>query len=436
LEYRKYISGVTEEDLDYFQKQCPFARVFSDELSLFRNAVSEYPGSFWIIVDKEKKILFAERTSNTRSLEDVVASLPRERSRDSTDRDAFATISLGSYAPVSFARRVYTTADERFVAVVLDRANCVIVCELSTGVQRTVRLDSATKKSMIGLLTSTQVGSTDTLMILANAYDNYRLCIRFNMRTCQLDTIDVDDVLTDSVVNWSTRAAYSPRAQVVITSPFYLSQHRPLRDSDPLYVGLTVTRSSNDKKSRLMKYPVGIPGEYTVYSWTGLTNPAFRLADVESDVVYTWPANCESVYGWSPSNPSVYEEYALVNLPLHYRVYKKEFPYGADRDVMNSEYNLRSFPEDVLVSNDLIGVIWTNYTFSDTLTEGRQYAIGFGYHIQERLADNTWSVVAQGQLEENERLTFAAHGASMIRSHQEGKYLRVFRQSLRLQQKE
>lgn len=429
LEYRKYIAGASDDELEYYKRECPFATILSDELSLYRRAVSSYSGSFWLVVDNDRRILFSEKTSNTLTLEEVLSALPASLAVQDTAHGRLASIPLGQYSPLVDTRRVYQTEDTNTLAVVLDVANCVILHDVESRRTRYIRLDSALSRSLIGLLHSTQVGTSDTLMILANDYRNYRLCVRFNMRTGEVDTIPVVDLLTDTdaAVYWATSAAYSPRAQVVVTSPFRMSNHRTLKPTESLNVGLPL-HSNSAAKYDVIQYRNELPSEYTTFSWTGLTNPAYRLQDVATDVICSWPANCERVYCWSPSaDGSTTTVHKIENLPPYYRVYKKEFPYGSDRSERNKEYALRSFPVDVFVRDSVLGVIFSNYTFSDTAAGGREYSVQLGYHVQTSAGDGAVRVIVQELLSEGVSATFATDTKSILISRKTGRSLEVTR---------
>jgi len=427
LEYRKYIAGASDDELEYYRRECPFAIVVSDELSLYRKAVSSYSGSFWLVVDNDRRMVFSEVTSNTRTVEELLPVLPATSDAPSSSQDHIATIPLQDYSPLVDNRRVYQTADTSTIAVVLNSANCVILHDVEAKRTRYIRLDSALGRSMIGFLHSSQVGTTDTLMILANDYQNYRLCVRFNIRTGDTDTLPLKDLLTDSAVYWATSALYSPRAQVVITSPFRTSNHRPLKPKESLNVGIPLHKSSSIQ-AEVVQYGINPPEEYMTYSWTGMTNPAYRLQDVAKDVVCSWPANCERVYCWSPSTEvNGGSEHNLLSLPAYYRMYKKEYPYHADRNEKNKEYSLRSFPEDVFVRDSVLGVIFSNYTFSDTAADGRQYSVRLGYHVQSIHRDGAVRAVAQELLNEGVSATFSSDTKSILISRKVGRSLDVYR---------
>jgi len=427
LEYRKYIAGAADDELEYYRRECPLAIVVSDELSLYRKAVSSYSGSFWLVVDNDRRMVFSEVTSNTRTVEELLSVLPARSDVSSGSQGLIATIPLQDFSPLVDNRRVYQTADTSTIAVVLNSANCVILHDLEAKRTRYIRLDSALRRSMLGFMYSTQVGSTDTLMILANDFQNYRLCLRFNIRTGNADTLPLSDLLTDSAVNWSTRAVYSPRAQVVITSPFRTSNHRPLKPKESLDVGIPLHRTSGTQ-AEVVQYGINPPEEYTTYAWTGMMYPAYRLQDVVKDVVCSWPANCERVYCWSPSTEGARETvYSMVDLPAYYRTYKKDYPYYADRDVKNNEYSLRSFPEDVFVRDSMLGVIFSNYIFSDTSTDGRQYSVQLGYHVQNIGSDGVVRVVAQELLNEGVSATYSFDTKSILISRKVGRTLEVYR---------
>lgn len=427
LEYRKYIAGASEEELDYYRRACPFAIVISDELSFYRRAVSAFTGSFWVVVDKNKRVVYSEVTSNIRSFDEILSVLPRPAAVEDHTQGHIATIPLGEYSPLVDARRVYETADGLNIAVVVDRANCVILHDIASKLTRTVKIDSALGRSMIGILHSSQVGTTDTLMILANDFQSYRLCVRFNMRTGTTDTLPLTDLLTDSIVNWATSAVYSPLAQVVVTSPIRMRDHRPMKPDEPLNIGIPLHRPGAVKQG-VVHYGAYLPEEYKAFSWTGLTNPAYRLTDVATDVVCTWPAYCEQVYCWSPSTGvNGGTVFNLVNLPSYYRAYKKDYPYQSDRTVRNKEYSLRSFPVDVFVRDSSIGVIFSNYTFTDTLVDGMQYRVQVGYHVQRSDGNGTTHVVTQELLDEGVSATFSCDAASVLISNKVGRSLNVFR---------
>jgi hypothetical protein len=206
-----------------------------------------------------------------------------------------------------------------------------------------------------------------------------------------------------------------------------MSNHRPLKHTERLNVGLPL-RSSSAAKSGVKQYDVELPTEYTTFSWTGLTNPAYRLQDAVTDVVCSWPSNCERIYCWSPSaEVNTGTVYDLAGLPSYYRVYKKEYPYESDRRERNREYALRSFPIDVFVRDSMLGVVFSNYTFLDTALDGKEYRVQSGYHVQTSVGDGTVRVIAQELLSEGVSATFSCDLMSLLISRKTGRSLDVFR---------
>lgn len=379
VDFKVFILGLDNEGAERYREQWPSATaIIADELGLYRERVTSSKEPFYLVLDNTGVVLAVDKAGGQMTAESILGKIlssnggvPTERRNGTSGREQAAfLVKLGSYAPSAGRREHIYDRKHRVVYTLLQHALVMVRTDIGTGESRQVRLDSAVKDPMIGLLSASWAIRDSLLLIGCNAYADYRKVMTYDVVKDTFMTLDYyRGCSSDTTVNLSTWLFYDVERKGIIASTFSVSRCERLAPND------TNIRIMSVNGAECRPFRSAEP-EYRTRKWSGLNYALYRRG--VGGQLYEWQ-NLIPRISLLDGHGRTVKQYPLNLDTTIWRTYRSDFPFGESRKKIDEAYNQRSFIVDYDCAGDRISAIYNNYTFGDT-TSVKPYTISYGLY--------------------------------------------------------
>lgn len=379
IDFKVFILGLDNEGAERYREQWPSATaIIADELGLYRERITSSKEAFYLVLDNTGIILAVDKAGGQMTAEAILKTILSsnggapggQRNVLSGREQASFLVDLGSYAPSAGRREHIYDRKHRVIYTLLQHALVMVRTDVGTGESRQIRLDSAVKDPMIGLLSASWAIRDSLLLIGCNAYADYRKLVTYDVVKDTFMTLDYyRGCSADTTVNLSTWMFYDTDRKGIIASTFSVSRCERLAPNDTNIRIMAV----NGTECRPFR---SAEPEYRTKKWSGLNYALYRRG--AGGQLYEWQ-NLVPRISLLDAHGRTVKQYPLSLDTTVWRTYRYDFPLGEGRKKIDEAYNQRSFIVDYDCSGDRIIAIYNNYTFGDTASV-KPYTISYGLY--------------------------------------------------------
>lgn len=379
VDFKVFILGLDNEGAERYRGQWPSATaIIADELGLYRERVTASKEPFYLVLDNAGVVLAVDKAGGQMTAETILKTiLSHDNGSSGSRRNAVSgreqasfLVTLGSYAPSAGRREHIYDRKHRVIYTLLQHALVMVRTDVRTGISRQVRLDSAVKDPMIGLLSASWAIRDSLLLIGCNAYADYRKLMTYDVVKDTFTTLDYyRGCSSDTTVNLSTWMFYDTDRKGIIASTFSVSRCERLGPNDTNIRIMTV----NGTECRPFR---SAEPEYGTRKWSGLNYALYRRGS--DGRLHEWQNLIPRISVLDDQGRTVTQYHLNLDTTI-WRTYRSDFPLGESRKKIDEAYNQRSFIVDYDCSGDRIVAIYDNYTFGDT-TSVKPYTISYGLY--------------------------------------------------------